>query len=200
MLRLIQRGHLATLERECCGPHSRISEVQHSKTPILHFGHGFDADEPFTELRCERCQRLKLGACVSEVVAMRVDDRRRQCPVGASGYEDEIGLEGRPLLRVVLVGDPQRGRRCRTGVPIPGHKARPVDLRLHDRSLPVVKLDREETFRIRKDVSKVTRQVVAIPVLRGRPLVLTEPDRDRLWHRGLFLHPCEVVCGAHRLC
>ena len=91
-------GHLAALEREYLGPHSRIGEVQHPQAPILHLGHRLDADEPVTELLGERRQRLELRSRVREVVAVRVDDRCAKGPVRAPRHDDEVGLEGRPLV------------------------------------------------------------------------------------------------------
>ncbi len=76
---------------------------------------------------------------------MRVDDRGAERPVRASRHDDEVGLERRPLVLVVLVGDPQRRRRGAARVPIPGDEARPGELRLDDRALPVVEVDREQS-------------------------------------------------------
>ena len=66
--RLIDRGHLATLERSYLGPHSWISEVQHPQAPILHLGYRLDAHEPVTPcvatpvlIRCLAVDREILG-------------------------------------------------------------------------------------------------------------------------------------------
>ena len=111
--------------------------------------------------------------------------RRGSRPRAAKG--DEVGLLGCPLFRVVLVCDPQ-GRGCRAArVPIPGHKAGTADLRFDDRTLPVVELDGEQAIGVREDVPDVAGLVVSVAVLRRRPLVLTQADRDDFERRTLLL-------------
>jgi len=123
------------LKRENLGPHSRISEVEHPQAPILHLGYRLDAYEPVAKVLGERRESPYLRPCIGKMVAVRVDDRRAEGPIRASRHDDEVGLERRPHILVILVGDPERGRRGAPRVPIPRLEPIPGEFCLDDRAL-----------------------------------------------------------------
>jgi hypothetical protein len=131
LLRLIKGGHLSPLEREDFGPHLQIGEVQHPQAPILHLGYRLDAHELVAKLLGESRERPNLRPCIGKMVAMRVDDRRAEGPIRAPRNNNEVGLERRPHILVILVGDPERGRRGAPRVPL----VEPADLVAALRSL-----------------------------------------------------------------
>ncbi len=102
--------------------------------PHFVIGGTVSAHEPVDELLGERGQRLELGPRIGKVVAVRVDDRRAEGPIRAPRHDNEVGLERRPPVLVVLVGDPERGRRGAARVPIPRLEPIPGEFCLDDRA------------------------------------------------------------------
>jgi len=137
--------------------------------------------------------------CGSTIDAPRVPSERRDT---TSRHDDEVGLERRPHSLVVLVGDPERGRRGAPRVPIPRLEPVPGEFCLDDRAFPVVEADRERPVRVREHVAAESRKVVTLRVLRVATMesysdwTTCPNDEDRKgsppWTKPRHRHPTSI--------